>query len=160
MIIREYKQEDRQDVVRCIGLLQDYIATLDPLHRHRHLADFDAETYISGSFEEVKKHSGAVYVAEEEGNMVGCIIGAVYQDLPDSIQRYPSTNGKIVELIVLPEHRGKGVGNALMERMEQYLVSQKCTVITVECFAPNMDAHRFYEKLGYNDRLITLIKAF
>ena len=158
IIVREYQESDRENLVHCIGLLQDYVASLDPLHRMRKLKDFDAHTYVSRSFEQIEENDGAIYVAEDEGKIIGCIIGVVHLDDPENIERYPSINGKILELIVLPEYRGQSVGNELMKKVEQYFTSKNCDVITVECFAPNKDAHRFYEKLNYSDRLITLIK--
>ena len=158
IVFREYQESDRKELIRCIGLLQDYVANLDPLHLIRRLKDFNADTYITRSFEQMQEHGGAVFIAEDEGKMIGCIIGVVHQVGPENIERYPSINGKIKELIVLPEYRGQRVGNELMQRMEQHLVSKNCDVITVECFAPNEEAYRFYKKLNYMDRDHILIK--
>ena len=80
---------------------------------------------------------------QEEGNLEG----------------YPSIDGFIQELIIFPEHRGKKAGAMLMAKMEKYLWQKKCSVIRLECFGPNHAAHAFYKKLGYEDRLITLIKS-
>lgn len=159
IVFREFRENDRKELVRCIGQLQDYVASLDPLHRIRRLKDFDVDTYVARSFEQVKKHEGAVFIAEDGGKMIGCIIGVVHRDGSEDIERYPSVNGKILELIVLPKYRGKRVGNELMQRLEEYLASKNCDVITVECFAPNEDAYRFYKKLNYMDRDHTLIKS-
>lgn len=157
--IREYREDDREQLVQNIGLLQDHIASLDSLHRIRRLKDFDADTYVARLFEQMKKYDGAVFIAEDEGKTIGCIIGVVHQyDPKEDIERYSSINGKILELIVLPAYRGQHVGNELMRRMEQYLASKNCDVITVECFAPNKEAYSFYEKLNYMDRNHTLIK--
>ena len=159
IIFREYREHDRKELAHCIGQLQDYVASLDPLHRIRRLKVFDVATYITRLFEQVEKHDGVVFIAKDRGKMVGCIVGVVHQDNPEiDIERYQSINAKILELIVLPEYRGQRVGNKLMQRMEKYFASKNCDVITVECFAPNKDAYRFYEKLGYTDRLFTLIK--
>ena len=158
IVFREYRESDRKELIRCIGLLQDYVAKLDPLHRIRRLKDFDVDTYIAQSFEDLQKHDGAVFIAEDEGKMIGCIIGVVHQIGHENIERYPSISGKIKELIVLPEYRGQRVGNELMQRMEQHLASKNCDVITIECFAPNEDAYRFYKKLNYMDRDHILIK--
>jgi ribosomal protein S18 acetylase RimI-like enzyme len=159
LVIREYRESDREGLVRCLGLLQDHIASIDPLHRIRRLKDFDIDMYVARSFEEVQKHDGAVFIAEDKEKMIGCIIGVVHKDGPEDIERYPSINGKIIELIVLPEYRGQRVGNELMQRMEQYLASKNCDVITVECFAPNEDAYQFYKKMNYMDREHIMIKS-
>ena len=159
IIFREYRESDREGLVHCIGQLQEYVANLDPLHRIRRLKDFDVDTYITRSFEQMQQDEGAVFIAEDEGKMIGCIIGVIYRVGPENIERYPSINGEIKELIVLPEYRGQHVGDKLMQRMEQYLTSKNCDVITVDCFAPNEDAYRFYKKMDYMDRDHILIKS-
>lgn len=45
-----------------------------------------------------------------------------------------------------------------MEAMEEYFREQECEFVRVSCFAPNTDAHRFYEKSGYEDRNIEMVK--
>ncbi len=159
IVFREYRESDRKELIHCIGQLQEYVANLDPLHRIRRLKDFDADTYITRSFEQMQEHGGAVFIAEDEGKMIGCIIGVVHRTGTENIERYPSINGKINELIVLPEYRGQRVGNELIQRMEQYFTSKNCDVVTIECFAPNEDAYKFYKKLNYMDRDHILIKS-
>lgn len=155
---REYQETDRAGVIHCVGTLQDYVAKLDPLHRIRTLKDFDVDTYITQSFEKIQKEGGAVFVAEEEGQIIGCVIGMIDRVGPDNIERYPSVNGRINELVVLPEYRGQSVGNELMTLIEQYFSSKNCDVITLDCFAPNEDAYKFYKKLDYTDRVYLMMK--
>ncbi len=159
IVFREYRDSDRKELFHCIGQLQEHVAILDPLHRIRRLKDFDVDAYITHSFEEMQKHGGVVLIAEDEGKMIGCIIGVIDRVETDNLERYPSINGKIKELIVLPEYRGQNVGNELMQRIEQYFTSKNCDVSTIECFAPNEDAYRFYKKLNYMDRDHILIKS-
>jgi ribosomal protein S18 acetylase RimI-like enzyme len=156
--VRMYREDDRVPLERCIGLLQDFVARLDPLQRIRRLKDFDAHAYVSRSLEEVRTRRGAIYVAEDGNDIIGCVIGVIHEEDPEDIEGYPSTDGRILELIVSPEYRGKNVGLMLMQRIEEYLQSHGCDAIQVDCFGPNADAHKFYEKLGYTDRLVTLIK--
>ncbi len=159
IVYRKYRESDRKNLVHCIGQLQEYVANLDPLQRIRRLKDFDADTYITRSFEQMQEHGGAVFIAEDDRKMIGCIIGVVHRTGHENIERYPSIHGKINELIVLPEYRGQNVGNELIQRMEQYFISKNCDVIIIECFAPNEDAYRFYKKLNYMDRDHILIKS-
>jgi ribosomal protein S18 acetylase RimI-like enzyme len=156
--IRTYEEKDRTALIYCIGQLQDHIASLDPLHRIRPLKDFDCDAYLKRTFEEVKKHNGIIYLAEDENEIVGCVVGIILQPDSENLEGFPSVDGKILELIILSEHRGKRIGALLMQRMEEYFSSHDCSVIKVDCFGPNKDAHAFYEKLGYTDRDYTLIK--
>ena len=44
------------------------------------------------------------------------------------------------------------------EKMEEEFRTQGCEGIRVGCFAPNTDTHAFYEKCGYVDRYIEMLK--
>ncbi len=158
VVIREYEAKYKAELMHCIGQLQEHVASLDPLKRIRRLKDFDCEAYLQRTFVEVAKHNGVIYVAQDEGDIVGCIVGVIHQPAAGSLDGYPSIDAKILELMILPQHRGKRIGALLMQRIEDYFSLHDCSVIKVECLAPNKDAHTFYEKLGYADRLITLIK--
>ena len=108
----------------------------------------------------ISKDNGRIFVAEQEGGILGGIAGVVEVTSPeDQIEVYPETSGRIVELVVSPEHRGQNVGKELMAAMEVFLKEKNCIHIRVECFAPNTGAHTFYEKCGYCDRTIEMLKS-
>ena len=71
--IREYREDDRASLEYFLGLLQDFVASIDPLHRIKNINDFDVKTYAARSLEEVRKHAGAIYFAEDGKKIVGCI---------------------------------------------------------------------------------------
>ena len=52
------------------------------------------------------------------------------------------------DLFVLPEHRGGGVGRALLERLAQLAVERGCGRLEWAVLDWNVDAIRFYERLG------------
>ena len=52
------------------------------------------------------------------------------------------------DLFVVPEHRGGGVGRALLERLAQIAVDRGCGRLEWAVLDWNTDAMRFYEKLG------------
>ena len=45
-----------------------------------------------------------------------------------------------------------------MNKMEEYLNSIGCLYIAVDVFAYNENAINFYEKYGYHERMISMIK--
>lgn len=53
------------------------------------------------------------------------------------------------ELYVTEEHRRKGVGKALMERLFEIAAEHECSRVEWTSDNTNIDAQRFYEKLGY-----------
>ena len=58
----------------------------------------------------------------------------------------------------MDSYRGLRLGKKLMRQMENYFKKNKCDAIRVEVFAPNKNAHNFYERLDYLDRVIDMVK--
>ncbi len=52
------------------------------------------------------------------------------------------------DLYVVPEHRGRGVGRALLERLAQVAVDRGCGRLEWAVLDWNKDAITFYERLG------------
>jgi GNAT superfamily N-acetyltransferase len=52
------------------------------------------------------------------------------------------------DLFVVPEHRGLGVGRALLERLAQIAVERGCGRLEWSVLDWNIDAIAFYERLG------------
>ena len=98
-------------------------------------------------------------MAEDKRGVVGCIVGLIEnQTKKELMENKPTKAVRIVELIVKKSCRKKGTGKKLMSEMEAYFEKMNCDAIRVEVFAPNKSAHKFYNRLGYEDRSIDLIK--
>ncbi|PQO43332.1 GNAT family N-acetyltransferase [Blastopirellula marina] len=54
----------------------------------------------------------------------------------------------IHDLAVDPEHRGRGVGQALLDEMANYATQQGCSYLTLEVRADN-PARRLYQRCGF-----------
>ena len=52
-------------------------------------------------------------------------------------------------LVVDRDHRGQGIGRALLERAEQWAVTQGCGIVRLWSSSMRSEAHKFYEHLGY-----------
>jgi ribosomal protein S18 acetylase RimI-like enzyme len=57
--------------------------------------------------------------------------------------------GEIESLSVAPEHRGRGIGTALMDALERELEALGITDLIVGALAGNEDALRLYRRRGY-----------
>jgi len=157
--IRQYRDTDESALVECIKELQAYVASLDDLQRIRLPADFDGDRYVQRLLEKVIAQNGVIYLADDGGKVVGCIAGAISQRTEDDdLDGYPTKDGKILELHVKLGQRGQHIGLRLMQALEQHFRAAGCIGCTVDCFAPNVDAHDFYHNVGYADRDITLLK--
>jgi GNAT superfamily N-acetyltransferase len=85
-----------------------------------------------------------VFVAKLDGLVVGCISLHV---LP--LFHAKGNMGRITSLIVDESHRGKKIGILLATEAERWFKENKCIKIEVTSGRKRIEAHRFYEKLGY-----------
>ncbi len=56
--------------------------------------------------------------------------------------------GKLSQIITAAEHRGRGVGTALLARFEEICVREGCHKATLKTYW-NSEAQRFYQEHGY-----------
>jgi ribosomal-protein-alanine N-acetyltransferase len=78
-------------------------------------------------------------VAEVGGRIVGYIIGTV---------RWMNV-GHVLAIGVDPQHRRKGVGTLLMERLLDYFRKRGVSKVRLEARESNWGARRFYSTLGF-----------
>jgi ribosomal protein S18 acetylase RimI-like enzyme len=80
-------------------------------------------------------------VAKEDGKIIGILIGQIdYKDI--SIDR----------LIIMKEHRCKGIGTKLLEKLENYY--KKKNIETISLFTFQFQSPEFYKKCGYEIEFI------
>ncbi len=156
--IRSYQSKDFQEVVKLMENLQDYLVEKDQLKRLRRLEEY-GKSYTSNLVKEIRKNKGMIYLAEENGKILGCIAGTIKKQTKE--QRYEcvySKVGTILELVIYPEFRSKGIGKVLMNKIEDYFKKEECTTITLEVMQGNKDAYEFYKRLEYQERSKGMIK--
>ena len=159
-MIREYKDSDFEALRRCFSLLQDYERDFEPL---RLPADEMADAYLAELFKQMEKHRGKIFVAIAESESGDAEVVAGYISLLGKLEFDPDLNqptwiAYITDLIVLPEYRKGGVAQQLMKVGDDYARSQGAKSITLNVLADNKMARRFYEKEGYRDYQLRLIK--
>lgn len=94
-----------------------------------------------------------VLVAELEGEAVGCLSTSVMRVL-----HRPAPVGRISMMVVDEALRGRGIGARLVRAAEQALAAQGCYMVEVTSNLRRTDAHRFYERLGYERTSVRLAK--
>lgn len=156
--IRKYRSSDRSSIVKCMNDFGDYLVALDSMKRQRRMPAF-GESFTRRMLENVNHHDGIVYVGENGNRIIAFVAGTIVKtSKADSIESVSSTIGRVIELFVAEEFRGQQIGSRLMEKVEGYFTQKGCDVSKAEVFAPNLNAHRFYLKLGYQNRSIDMIK--
>ena len=66
---------------------------------------------------------------------------------------------EIVELVVLPEKRSLKIGKQLIEKIEKIARNKKLEQIELSTSTYRKDAHRFYERQGYEKLHYNYTKA-
>jgi len=52
-------------------------------------------------------------------------------------------------IVILPEYQNKNIGTKLMVWIDNYAKEQGCVASELNCYVGNKDAHRLWEKEGY-----------
>ena len=158
MKIIEYKEEYLEDVKDLLTELEEYIVSIDKDELDQVHPEYHEKMAIL-DLEEVKDNNGKCYLAIENNKAIGLIMGIIRKyDEYDYLDYKCPKLGEITELIVTKKIRSKGIGNKLMQKMEEYLLSLDCEYIIVDVFAYNEIGINFYEKEGYHNRMHTSIK--
>ena len=96
----------------------------------------------------------AVLVAELDGAVVGCLSTSAMRVL-----HRPAPVGRISMMVVDETWRSRGIGAALVRAAERALAAQGCYMVEVTSHVRRTEAHRFYERLGYEKTSVRLAKA-
>lgn len=67
--------------------------------------------------------------------------------------------GEIVELVILPEKRSFKIGKQLIEKIEEIAKDKQFEQIELSTSIYRKDAHRFYERQGYEKLHYNYTKA-
>jgi len=88
--------------------------------------------------------ASAVFVAESAHRPVGLLsfhcIPLIHED---------GFLGRITSLVVAPDFRQRGVGRLLVTAAEEFARAHGCIRVEVTSSDRRLDAHEFYERLGY-----------
>jgi len=158
MQVIEYEEKYLEDVKDLLVELEEYIISIDEDHLDRLHPEYRDKMAIL-DLAEVHKTNGKCYLAVENDRAIGLIMGTIRQyDEQDYLDYKCPRSGEITELIVSKNTRSNGVGQQLMDMMEEYFEKIGCEYILVDVFAYNEIGKKFYNKNKYHSRMETLIK--
>ena len=95
----------------------------------------------------IDSHDACVLVAEDDGALVGFCTG--YQDLHSVRFGYRAW---VEDLAVAPDRRSERVGKALLDAAKAWGRERGATHLELDSAEGRTDAHRFYQREGYDYR--------
>lgn len=149
MEIIEYNAKYDEQIKTLLVELQNYLVDIDNWHTQIMHPNYK-ENYFNITLQKINNLNGKIYLALENKIIIGLIIGII--DIKDEIDKLTNDcakTGTVLELIVNNSNRGKGIGKALLLKMEAYFKKFNCKRINIEVFGPNKQALNFYLKNNY-----------
>ena len=156
-MVIEYDSKYDEQIKDLLVDLQQYIAEIDKEGFNIVGEDY-REKYFLKTMEEVKKCDGKILLFEENNKIVGLIIGVVNNEEMQKYDFNVPKRGRITELVVSKEHRGKKIGKILLDSMKDYLKNIGCKKTLIAVFGYNENAINFYKKNGFHIRLMDMIE--
>lgn len=114
-----------------------------------------SEPSITARWDEWAAAGNAAFVAEKDG---GGLSGVITTHRMLVLHR-PLPVGRITALIVDTSVRGSGLGRQLVAAAEALLASEGCGLLEITSNTRLVEAHAFYEHLGYERTSIRLAKT-
>lgn len=102
--------------------------------------------------QELNDERALFLVAEEDGEVVGMVHAAVHVPSSASDERAIELSGAVVRR----DHRGRGVGRALVAEAVRFAREVGVGRVTLKVFARNEGARAFWESLGFSSRMVQL----
>lgn len=131
------------------------------LQLYEHLADVGEEVLSPESaklmFDRITALPGHhIYVALDGEKLVGTL--TLY--LIDTLAHAGARIAVVEDVVVNPACQGKGYGQQMMARVIELAREAKCYKLMLSSASHRTDAHRFYEKLGFERHGVSFIIHF
>jgi ribosomal protein S18 acetylase RimI-like enzyme len=156
--VRDYSPSDKEFLKSTKVGLQAYLVGIDPIKRLRIEPGY-GEHFTDQLIKDIESDNGKILIVEDSGIPFGTVSGVIkLQSQNNLLEIVPTKLGIILNLFVEEAYRGKGHGKRLIAEIESYFIENGCDTSWLDVVAFNMHAHDLYEKLGYSDREIGMLK--
>ena len=154
LLVRPATAADVPALGRLAALLVQTHYDFDP---RRFLAATPTTSDHYGSFlgTQLNDTDAVVLVAEESRRVIGYAYGAV-EGYDYMALRGPAA--VLHDLIVDPEHRGRGVGQALLNAEIEALTQRRAPRVVLSTAHRNESAQRFFERAGFRRTMVELTR--
>lgn len=155
--IVDYADKYNEAIKDLLVELQKYISEIDKEH-YNILTEEYREKYFEKTLKAVNKYAGKIFLAKENGSIVGLIVGVINNENEDTYDFRAPKRGRVTEFVVTKDFQSKGIGQQLLNKMERYFKLVGCQGILIDVFSYNGNAQQFYDKNGYFNRNIEIMK--
>ncbi|RAY13612.1 GNAT family N-acetyltransferase [Actinomadura craniellae] len=136
-----FREARREDLPGIVGLLAD-----DPLGSTREEPGTDLPEAYWKAFDAIEKDANnAIIVAEIDG----AIAGTFQLTYIPSISHTGGERAQIEGIRVAPEHRGRGIGQIMIDWAIEQARARGCRVVQLTADRQRTNAIRFYQKIGF-----------
>ena len=157
-MIVEYSSKYLEDVKDLLVELEEYLVSIDQDNLDQIHSDYREKMAIV-DLNDIKNNNGKCYLMIENDKAIGLIMGCIFPyGEYDYLDYKCPKRGEITELIVSKKSRSKGIGQKLINKMEEYFKSVGCEYVLVDVFAYNEIGKNFYNKNNYHNRMEIKIK--
>jgi GNAT superfamily N-acetyltransferase len=143
IVVRAANLASEKDASALLDLLNHYAQ--DPMGGGQALSDATLENLIARLKLLTNFHAALAWTGEEDQaqavGLINCLIGF------STFAATPLLN--VHDLVVRADHRGKGIGSALLGHAERLARDLGCCKMTLEVLSENTIAQRSYVRVGF-----------
>jgi ribosomal protein S18 acetylase RimI-like enzyme len=155
IICRDATLEDKGHVARVFAYENGFHVDLQPEVFNR----LDESTILADDWYEKAMDDDAARIVLAEEN--GTVLGLVYYSIVRTDNPILRSDRLVYvdELVVMPEHQGRGIGRTLMEHVEDHARKEGVHTVKLQVWDNNEGALGFYRSMGYDPRERVLWKT-
>ena len=127
-------------------MIVDDISELTQLYRQFWNEESCVKTMHKQFIKFQKNNLHILISAIENNKLIGSIMGVICEELYGDCQPFVVLENMIVD----KNYRNKGVGKALISKLEEIATKRNCTQVILVTESNRIDACKFYESVGYS----------
>ena len=127
-------------------MIADDIFELAQLYRQFWNEDSCVET-MNKQFIKFQKNDSHILISAIDNNkLIGSVMGVICEELYGDCKPFLVLENMIVDI----NYRNKGLGKALITKLEEIATKKNCTQVLLITESNRIDACKFYESAGYS----------
>ncbi len=147
--IRPGKREDAADAARLWVRSAEEHASYDPVYTVSNQAENTMRRFLADL---TSSSHTFLFVAECPGEGQGETIGFISGELREGSPTFnPKTWASVDDVYVAPEHRSRGIGASLVERVKEWSKEKGASGVSLQVAAANERGRSFYQDLGFRE---------